>query len=183
MTQDTYRKALEAANAEMEHLQAEQERIEKRIAQLRQIVGSLLPLVIEGEKGQAFRDATPYIEPSSGKLGLTDAIREVLKAFDEPLTALDVKDGLERLNLDLSEYQNVMAAIHTILKRLCQQGELEESVKDGKSAYRLKRGLAQALGVKRASWMEAMRNAGKIDSGKTEPPPALPRLPKGKTKK
>lgn len=142
MTQDTYRKALEAAHAEMEELQVKQEQTEKRIAQLRHTIGSLLPLVLADEKGQPVRDATPYMEPLE-QLGLTDLVREVLKASDIPLRPLQVKEGLERLGFDITPYQNITATVHTILKRLASNGEVERTVEGGRTAYRLMSGNEQ----------------------------------------
>src|SRR5262245_1512836 len=57
-------------------------------------------------------------------LGLTDACRMVLRSAGAPLTVLEVRAQLGAMGIDLSRYENDLAAIHTILKRLNQAGEI-----------------------------------------------------------
>jgi hypothetical protein len=58
-------------------------------------------------------------------LGLTDVIREALKANDEvPMSPTQIRDKLLQVGYDLSGYKNVQAAIHTTLTRLVKMGEI-----------------------------------------------------------
>jgi hypothetical protein len=142
MTKENYKTsikaALDAAKLELNDLLEKQTELEKQIAQMRQTVGSLSQIWEElspppsNKRNQPSADDPLFMEA----WGLTDSIREVLKAADERLIATQVRDGLIRLNHDVSNYKNLMAAIHTTLSRLCQKGELEETAVDGKSAYR-----------------------------------------------
>jgi hypothetical protein len=62
-------------------------------------------------------------------LGLTDAIRYVFgKAKPQPLGPTEVKDALVESGYDVSDYSNVMASIHTIIKRLLKKGEIAISL-------------------------------------------------------
>lgn len=108
MTQDDYRRALESAIREYEELAANRQAIDKRLAELAQTIGTLTKLL-------GFTPTVP--------LGLTDAIRLVMRA-GVPLTPLEVRDRLRTIGFDLEKYANDLAAVHTILKRLNESGEL-----------------------------------------------------------
>jgi hypothetical protein len=107
-TLDDYKRALDSACREYEHLSKQRADLDARIAQLTQSIGNLTRLC-------GYVPTVP--------LGLTDACRMVLKAAGHPLTALEVRAQLEAMGIDLSKYSNDLAAIHTILKRLNESGE------------------------------------------------------------
>jgi len=109
MTQDDYRRALEAAVREYEALGAGRQQIDNRLAELAQTIGTLSKLL----------GLTPTVP-----VGLTDAIRIVLRGAGVPMTPTDVRDRLRGMGFDVSRYVNDLAAVHTILKRLNQSGEL-----------------------------------------------------------
>jgi len=108
VTETDYRDALAAAVAEYEALGADRRRIDDRLAQLAQTIGTLSRLL--------------GLEPTV-PLGLTDACRLVLRG-GVPMTPLDVRDRLQSIGVDLSVYTNELAAIHTVLKRLNEAGEI-----------------------------------------------------------
>jgi hypothetical protein len=107
MTTDEYRRALEAAIAEYENLGAERQAIDRRLTELAQTIGTLSRLC----------GLTPTVP-----WGLTDACRVVLRS-GRPMTAVDVRDRLLAIGVDLSKYSVPLAAIHTVLKRLNESGE------------------------------------------------------------
>ena len=78
-------------------------------------------------------------------LGLTDAIRYVLSHAKEGpvklLTPIDIKAALSARGLDVSQYSNVMASIHTVLRRLQRKGEILPSRFRGGSYIWTGRGL------------------------------------------
>jgi hypothetical protein len=57
-------------------------------------------------------------------MGLTEACRLVMRGDGVPMSPSDVRDRLRAIGLDLSKYSNDLAAIHTILTRLNESGEL-----------------------------------------------------------
>jgi hypothetical protein len=118
---DEYRQALAAASKELENLSAQRAQLDRRIGQLLQTVGNLMRLC----------NLTPTVS-----FGLTDGCRFVLKGAGSPLTAVEVRAQLAAMGLDLSRYENDLAAIHTTLKRLDENGEVRFVPQPwGKPAY------------------------------------------------
>ena len=109
MTHDDYRKALEAASREYETLGDKRREIDQRLAELAHTIGTLARLL----------GLTPTVP-----MGLTDAIRLVVRGAGVPMTPVEVRDRLQAIGFDVSKYVNDLAAVHTILKRLNESGEL-----------------------------------------------------------
>jgi hypothetical protein len=120
MTATSYRAALDAAVAEYERLGAERREIDTRLAHLAQTIGTLSRLL----------GLTPTVP-----IGLTDACRLVLRG-GVPMTPIEVRDRLREIGVDLTVYANDLAAIHTVLKRLNEAGEIRLIPRpSGKHAY------------------------------------------------
>jgi hypothetical protein len=109
---DDYRAALAAAIEEYESLGSKRRDIDDRLGQLAQTIGTLSRL-----------------------LGITDACRLVLRG-GLPMTPVEVRDRLMAIGVDLSVYSNDLSAIHTVLKRLNEAGEIRLIPRtSGKHAY------------------------------------------------
>lgn len=106
---DDYRKALDAACREYEQVAAEHARLETRLGQLKQTIGTLNKLC-------GFEPTVPW--------SLTDACRVILRSAGRPMTAIDVRNSLDAAGLDFTRYSNALAAIHTVLKRLAESGQV-----------------------------------------------------------
>jgi hypothetical protein len=98
MTAAQYRSALDAARQELDELLGQRSELETRIAQLRQTVATLAALC----------DETPDLD-----IGLTEACRSVLRGA----TALRAPDIRDRVT--------AIGAVHTVLKRLIESGEVK----------------------------------------------------------
>ena len=128
MTTSDYRRALDAAVQEYEALGARRREIDQRLAELAQTIGTLTKLL----------GLTPTVP-----LGLTDAIRIVVRGAGVPMTPVEVRDRLRGMGFDVSKYTNDLAAVHTILKRLNQSGELRFMPRaPGKHQYVWNRGVS-----------------------------------------
>lgn len=108
MTTEDYRRALDAALREYEALGQQRQDIDKRLSELAQSISTLSRLC----------GLTPTVP-----WGLTDACRVVLRS-GLPMTPMDMRDRLLAIGFDLSKYSSELAAIHTVLKRLNEAGEL-----------------------------------------------------------
>jgi hypothetical protein len=115
MSKDEYRRALDAAVREYEKLIADHAALEGRLAQLKHSIAALTKLC-------GYEPTVP--------MGLTDACRLVLRNATAPLTALEVRDRLSSIGVDLEKHANPLASIHTVLKRLHDAGELKERDRD-----------------------------------------------------
>jgi len=123
MTTDDYRRALATAIREYEALGAQRQDVDKRLAEVMQTVGTLSRLC----------GLVPTVP-----IGLTDGCRLVVRGAGVPVTPADVRERLHAIGFDLSKYANDLAAIHTILKRLNDSGELRfipRGNDPGKHAY------------------------------------------------
>ncbi|MEZ5292785.1 MAG: hypothetical protein R2745_17015 [Vicinamibacterales bacterium] len=120
MTTETYRTALDAAITEYEALGQQRRDIDTRLTQLAQTIGTLSRLM----------GLTPTVP-----LGLTDACRLVLRG-GVPMTPTEVRDRLVAIGVDLTIYTSELSAIHTVLKRLNESGEIRIVPRpNGRPAY------------------------------------------------
>lgn len=120
MTTSDYRAALDAAIKEYEDLGTKKREIDRRLSQLAQSIGTLSRLV----------GLVPTVP-----LGLTDATRLILRS-GVPMTPVEVRDRMLGIGVDLSIYTNDLSAIHTVLKRLNEAGEIRLIPRSsGKHAY------------------------------------------------
>jgi hypothetical protein len=133
MTQDHYKASLRQAKQDLGHAveelgetQAKTEELETQIADLRQVVAVLSKLC--GEEMVEIEDA----------LGLTDSIRKVMRSSNEALTAQAVRLRLEADGFNTRKYGNLLASIHTVLKRLAEKGQIAPAgtTADGKAAFK-----------------------------------------------
>jgi hypothetical protein len=117
---EDYRAALASAVKEYEALGEQRRTIDDRLAQLAQTISTLTRLL----------GLTPTVP-----LGLTNACRLVLRG-GLPMTPIEVRERLLGMGVDLSVYANDLSAIHTVLKRLNESGELRLVPRaNGKHAY------------------------------------------------
>jgi len=70
-------------------------------------------------------------------IGMTDAVRQALQsAPGTSLSPIHVRNRMEKAGFDMSGYKNVLASIHTILKRLKLKNEVLTRERDGKTVYK-----------------------------------------------
>jgi len=109
MSTDDYRRALEAAVKEYEGLGEERRRIDGRLGELAQTIATLSRLC-------GFAATVQW--------GLTDACRTVLRYGGHAMSPVELRDRLKSIGFDLGRYTNDLAAVHTVLKRLNDAGEI-----------------------------------------------------------
>lgn len=131
MGDNAYRKTLEAARADLANLLAEQKRINEKISKLAPVIQYLAQLCDEPIGSDVESMA---LGPD---LGLTDAIRNVLRAASgRAVPPTEVRDLLAHSRFNLGKYANPLPPIHNTLKRLKDNKEIEEVETGSGKAYR-----------------------------------------------
>ncbi len=123
MTNNQYKLALDEAKRELIQLSNQRQQIEERIEKVQSVIKALSLF------GENIADQSSEIVESDNfssvvTLGLTDAIREILKKAIYALTPLQVRDLLVANNFDLTQYKQMMVPIHNTLKRLHENVEV-----------------------------------------------------------
>ena len=146
MDKNFYKQAFDKAIEELtetmsqrEKLDNEREQVDRRIVKIRSGLDGLATLC--GKTPESLREEYPQLFPNeiAPDVGLTDAVREVLKStryFSSPVL---VRDKLKEIGYDLSKYTNELANIHTVLKRLVENDEATITTREGKTLYKFKR--------------------------------------------
>ena len=164
MTSEDYRRALATAIREYEDLGQQRQDIDKRLAEVAQTIGTLSRLC----------GLVPTVP-----LGLTDACRLIVRGAGVALMPTEVRQRLQSIGFDLSKYSNDLAAIHTILKRLNESGELRlvaRGSEPGKHAYIWNHGPhVVTLGADIAAFMRDNNLEREAMSAHDEPPPYRPK--------
>jgi len=120
-----YLQTLEAIEQETAKLLETRSRIDHRLSQLKTTADSLRALVGQPlDPSLASQMIGGLINEVPAESGITDAIRQVLSKSKIPLSALEIKSGLENSGVDLSGYANPGAVIHNTLTRLEKQREV-----------------------------------------------------------
>jgi hypothetical protein len=115
MAESGFPNALAEARENLERLLRERQQLDIRIAKMEQVVAAL----------------RSYVEPGddeSATTGFTDAVRRVLKGTIEkgPLSPTQIREGMLAMGFELSRYNQPLATIHVVLKRLVKSTEARE---------------------------------------------------------
>lgn len=123
-----YDEMLEAVQKDLDQALAERDKIDRRIAALKQTVIAFSRLIDDS--------SAPQMDAYGG-LGITDRCREVLRTASKDLTPVEVRDQLVLMGLNEENYGNLMASVHRILKRLLSNEEIAKVTREnGDTAFR-----------------------------------------------
>jgi hypothetical protein len=164
MNASEYKEMAEKIQAEIESLEIQQEDIERRLARLRQALLGLAPLGQE-LPSDALGSQLTAIYAGLEAMSITDATRQIFQAASAPLTPIEIKQQLINMGKDLSDQKNVMASIHSLLKRLVKSDEIE--TKDNGLTYQWK-GIRRYPRTEANLKAEAIRQ-NKVAAGRTKP--------------
>jgi len=135
MTNETYRKALYQAKQELATYLTQRQEIDRHVARLQLLITQLQDLCTEQDH-KRFWNGIDRVVKADLKGGITETIRVLLKELSLPMTATDLKAGIEARKYDLARFKNPLAVIHTVLNRLVKSGEVKViPQKYGKKAY------------------------------------------------
>ena len=130
MTGADYKETLDGIRSELEDVLNEELKIERRLMKLRER-SEALGKAAQGLAGLVGEDQ------EEESIGITDAIRKILRdGSDHIWKPTVVRFRLKSEGFLIEKYQNPLAVIHTTLKRLEEQGEVETTKKDGKTFYK-----------------------------------------------
>jgi hypothetical protein len=127
-----YKEMAAKIRGELEALEIQQEDTQRRIARLKQALIGLVPLAEPPDNASIDTEVRELVEATS----LTDAVREILQASKEALAPVQIRDQLVNMGQDLNGQKNVMASVHSLLKRLVISGQIE--TKDDGLTYQWK---------------------------------------------
>jgi hypothetical protein len=122
--------------AEREDIDTKREQLDSRIFRVREgLVGLAL---LSGTDSSELAKKHPHLFPDliSPDVGLTDAVRQALESKRIYMSPVEVRNRLVDMKYDMKRYTNVLASIHTILKRLVDSGEVDAGNREGKVVYR-----------------------------------------------
>jgi hypothetical protein len=174
MSNETYRRALEQATADMEKLLRQRTEIDEQIRKLAPVIEYTALLCNE-------------IPPSAGtpedpELGLTDAIRLAFKtAIPNTLSPTQLRDKLRESGFPLDRYKFELPPIHNTISRLEAAGEIESITGPyGEKSYRWVNGLARlierSIRVNRRQTHDTAKPAAKVKGVQQpyDPNPSVP---------
>jgi hypothetical protein len=126
MESSDYRKALDAARAEIQEILAQRTQLDERLNQLKKIVDALSALLEEVPSTESFVEVlgVGITQLDRRDVGISDAIRQILSYSQVPLSPTGVRNELTKRGFILAEYANPLAVIHNTLKRLLAQDEI-----------------------------------------------------------
>lgn len=127
MPPETEIEVIENKLKELADLVEKREQAQARIAKTEAAIRAFIEL-LDDEHQQKFYSAR--LSDTSKPLGLTEAVKRVLRATGESLNAMAVRDALVASGFSISGYASPLAVVHTTLNRLNEQG-LAERVGDG----------------------------------------------------
>ena len=128
MVKRTYKTELQQAKETLQDLLVQADELHVRIAKQKRVVAALAELTDVDEDSGA---------PEGLVSGITDACKTVLWSAEKPLFPVEVRDRIKALGFP--EQKNLLASVHTILKRLAASGEATEvypAEGSGPAAYR-----------------------------------------------
>ncbi len=119
----TYKAELEQERKVLGELLREREELETKIAKQQTRVAALAALSEQSE------EVDDMAEMELG--GLTNACRTAFRAAgNRGLMPTEVRGALEQLRFPTRSHKNILASIHTVIRRLEQAGEIRKAIHD-----------------------------------------------------
>lgn len=117
---DSEKGNIQAALRQLRHrlaqVTAERDQLTVEAVQIEQNINNLEKLL--------FREAIAETHDKFTAIGLTEALKTVLRTHGKPMTAADAKLGLSLMGFDLQRFKNASAAVHSTLQRMAGTGHL-----------------------------------------------------------
>jgi hypothetical protein len=120
--------ALDKASARLDGMLVERWNLEKRRLEMDFAIAKLVQKILHLA---ALCDHVPEeldidrLKKSIQELGVSEAVREVIQGAEKPLSVMEVRDRVEQFGVPIN-YENPGAVFNIVLKRLAENGEIEE---------------------------------------------------------
>jgi hypothetical protein len=114
------------AREELKQRVAIRESTDRRIADLRILLKSLMPFVPKESDREALLREVEAAKRKSPSL--PEAVSDLLRGKEEPMTSTQIREALERSGFDLEEYSQPLAAVMTVLSRLVDQEKVKRDL-------------------------------------------------------
>ncbi len=122
-----YKAASDRAKRELEVLLTQRDELDRKIAELKIVIGSIARLTLEeAEMGKG--PLSSVVEALHISTGLTDACRDALKLSPGPIAVRNIRRKIEEMGIHFEDYRNPWATLSTVLQRLVKAGEAKRSV-------------------------------------------------------
>jgi hypothetical protein len=113
MDTQRYRSELEEAREKLQDLLVKADELQVRIAKQKRVIAALQELTNDDEGSEAIAGLVK---------GITDACKTAIWGAGVPLSPVEVREKIKALGVP--EQKNLLASVHTILKRLDDAGEI-----------------------------------------------------------
>jgi hypothetical protein len=123
MPRQTYKNAYEAAKADLLRLAHKRQQLDSEIRKLHtslKALGDLCGIAPEEVNQLLFEEGV------DSSLGFTDSIRRIFRTQNAPLNPTKIRSNLLKMGIG-REQVNLLASIHTVLRRLVESGEIEKA--------------------------------------------------------
>ena len=129
MARHTYKQAYETAKLELLQALAKRDQLDQKIRKLKQSLKALGDLCgADAEEIEKLLMVEGFAIDS--RMGFTDAIRRLIRFRKGPLHPTEIRDDLLKAGIG-EEQVNLLSSIHTVLRRLVENGEIEKT-EDGR---------------------------------------------------
>jgi len=109
-----YKSEQQEAKQKLQELLVEADELQVRIAKQKRVIAALQELTSDDESSEAIAGLVK---------GITDACKTAIWGAGVPLAPAQVRDRVK--NLGVPEQENLLASVHTVLKRLDKAGEIK----------------------------------------------------------
>jgi hypothetical protein len=123
MADESYRKLINESKRKLSELKARRDELDVEMGKLRLLIFATANMLPDDERDEAMEGVDE--ETFAQRISLTEVIRRALENGADWQSPKQIRDSLENSGYDFTEYGNVMASIHTTLKRLVAAGQAE----------------------------------------------------------
>ena len=128
-----YAQTLEEAKNRLQELAAKRDAIDREMQALLRIIEGIQIITQPAEPATLELNT---LAASNEPAGFTEAVRMIIGRSATPLVPTEIRDALETMGFEGSSPKHLLIHVHSVLRRLFENEEIEQVPRDGKIAYR-----------------------------------------------